>query len=135
MVAEAHARAGQPDAGLDAIREAFEIIDRTDERWWEADLHRLRGELTLVTSGSTQEAESCFHRAIEVARERRVPSLELRATTSLARLWRNQERTAEARQILGAIHGSFTEARHPRSRRLRRCWRSCSAGRGVLRRP
>jgi predicted ATPase/DNA-binding winged helix-turn-helix (wHTH) protein len=114
MLAEAHARAGQTAEGLEAVGQALEIIDRTDERWWEADLYRLRGELMLAASGSGTEAESCFLQSIEVARDRRARSLELRSTMSLARLWRDQGRAAEARQILAAIYGCFTEGHDTR---------------------
>lgn len=114
MLAEAHLQAGQTSEGLDVVRRAIEIMDRTDERWWEADLHRLRGELMRTTSKNGNDAEPCFQRAIDVARGRRARSLELRATTSLARLWRDQGRTAEAQQILSAIYGCFSEGRDTR---------------------
>ena len=117
MLAEAHARAGQPAEGLEAIRQALEIMDRTDERWWEADLHRLRGELMLAASGSGTDAESCFLQAIDVARDRRARSLELRSTMSLARLWRDQGRTAEAKTDPGGdLRLLHRRPRHPRSR-------------------
>jgi predicted ATPase len=114
MLAEAHARAGQTPEGLEAIAQALAIVDRTDERWWEADLHRLRGELLLATSGNAADAESCFQQAIDVARTRRARSLELRATLSLARLWRDQGRSVEAQQILAAIYGCFSEGHETR---------------------
>ena len=82
-------------------------MERTDERWWEADLHRLHGELLRATSSSDADVEACFQRAIGVARERRARTLELRSTTSLARLWRDQGRTAEARHILASICSAF----------------------------
>lgn len=116
MVAEAEARAGRFEAALDRIREAFALIDRTDERWWEADLHRLRGEL-LRSSGAGKadaEAEACFRRGIEIARERRARSLELRSATSLARLWRDQGRIAEAQRVLRSVYDGFDEGRDTR---------------------
>jgi len=114
MLAEAHARAGQTDEGLEAVCQALEIMERTDERWWEADLHRLHGELLRTTSSSGADVEACFLRAIEVARERRARMLELRSTTSLARLWRDQGRTVEARHILASICGAFGEGSRTR---------------------
>jgi adenylate cyclase len=86
MAAEAYARAGEPEAGLAAIGEALALIERTDERWWEADLHRLRGELLRASGGDAADAETCFRRAIEVARSRGARSLERRAAASLAQL-------------------------------------------------
>ncbi len=109
MLAEAHRRAGQTVDGLDVVERALEIMERTDERWWEADLHRLRGELLLASTGPAADAEVCFLRSIEIARDRRARSLELRSTISVARLWRDQGRTTEARQILAAICDCFTE--------------------------
>jgi predicted ATPase len=109
MAAEAFARAGLTDAGLEAIREALEIVDRTEERWWEPDLHRLRGELMRALSGGGADAESCFLRAIEVARDRGARLLELRSTTSLARLWRDHGKQAEARRTLAAVLDRFGE--------------------------
>lgn len=114
MLAEAHARAGQAAEGLEVVGQALEIMDRTDERWWEADLYRLRGELVLATGGSGTDAEACFLAAIDIARDRQARSLELRSTMSLARLWRDQGRTAEAEQILAAIYGCFTEGHDTR---------------------
>lgn len=113
MLAEAHLRAGQTTEGLDVVERALEIMDRTDERWWEADLHRLRGELLLAT-GNRADAESCFLQAIDIARNRRARSLELRATSSLARLLRDQDRAAEARTMLVAVYDRFTEGRDTR---------------------
>lgn len=114
MLAETHLRAGETAEGLDVVRRALEIMDRTDERWWEADLHRLRGELMLAAPGSGTDAEACFLQAIDVARHRRARSLELRSTMSLARLWRDQGRAAEAKDVLAAIYGCFAEGRDTR---------------------
>jgi predicted ATPase len=83
-------------------------VEKTDERFFEAELRRLRGELLLM-QGDKTEAEACFKHAIEVARRQQAKSWELRATTSLARLWRKQGKVDEARQALGEIHGWFTE--------------------------
>jgi predicted ATPase len=83
-------------------------VEETDERHWEAELYRLKGEL-LLTQGDKTEAEASFHKAIEVARRQQAKSWELRATVSLCRLWRKQGRVDEARQTLAEIYGWFTE--------------------------
>jgi predicted ATPase len=114
MLAEAHARAGQADEGLAAVGEALAIMDRTDERWFEADLHRLRGELLRASAARPAETEACFARAIEVARERGARTLELRAAAGLARVLRDAGRTEEARRILAGIHDGFDEGRDTR---------------------
>jgi predicted ATPase len=83
-------------------------VERRNERIWEAELYRLKGEL-LFESGGSSEAETCFRRSIEVARRQSAKSLELRATTSLARLLDQQRRRDEARRMLGESYGWFTE--------------------------
>ena len=80
------------------------------ERYYEAELHRINGELLLAQSPRASErAENCFIQAIEVANNQRAKSLELRAAMSLSRLWDTQGKTVEARQLLGDIYGWFTE--------------------------
>jgi class 3 adenylate cyclase/predicted ATPase len=114
-LAVAQAKAGQPQEGLVTLAEALALVAETDEHHSEAELYRLRGELLLMqddeaeAEASLREAESCFQHAIEVARRQQAKSWELRATTSLARLWREQGRVDEARQVLGEIYGWFTE--------------------------
>jgi adenylate cyclase len=112
-LAEAQAKAGHPEEGLATLDEALAQMEETDERYCEADLHRLKGELLFAqgdqTKASLQEAENCFQQAIEVARRQQAKSWELRATTSLARLWLKQGRIDEARQTLAEIYGWFTE--------------------------
>jgi predicted ATPase len=79
-------------------------------RWWEADLHRLRGELLLQHAvARPEEAEACFQQASAVARRQQAKSLELRAAMSLARLWQRQGKCAEAHQLLEEVYGWFTE--------------------------
>ena len=91
------------------------MVEEMDERYFEAELYRLRGELLLMqgddveAEASLHQAESCFQHAIEVARHQQAKSWELRATTSLARLWQKQGRVDEARQMLAEIYGWFTE--------------------------
>jgi predicted ATPase len=78
------------------------------ERWWEPEVHRLRGTLALTTQAS-QEAEQNFHRALTIARAHQSRSLELRAATSLARLWAQQGKRAEARELLAPVYDWFAE--------------------------
>jgi predicted ATPase len=107
-LAEAWAKAGQPGEGLTTLAEAFALVEETDGRYWEAELYRLKGELLLM-QGDEAEAEASFLHAVEVARRQSAKSWELRATTSLCRLWQAQGRLDEARQVLAEIYGWFTE--------------------------
>jgi predicted ATPase len=90
------------------VAEALAAVARSDERHWEAEIYRVKGEL-LLESQKSSEAETCFRRAIEIARRQSAKSLELRATTSLARLLDKQRKQDEARRMLGEIYGWFTE--------------------------
>jgi DNA-binding SARP family transcriptional activator/predicted ATPase len=108
FLAEAQARAGQPEEGLDTLDQALALVEETDEGYWEVELYRLRADLLLI-QGDEAAAEASFHKAIEVARRQSAKSWELRATTSLARLWQAQGRQEEARQVLTEIYGWFTE--------------------------
>jgi predicted ATPase len=104
------ARPGRLDEGLEALTEALARIERTGERWWEAETHRLRGDLLLQRSpAALDQAERCYQRAIKRARQQSAKSLELRAATSLARLWRDQGKRAEARDLLSPVYRWFTE--------------------------
>jgi predicted ATPase len=109
FLSEALARAGKPDEGLGVLSEALAFAERTGERYLEAELHRLNGELLLMKERSERAAEASFLRAIDTAERQRAKSLELRAVTSLARLWRKQGRTQDARERLSAIYAWFTE--------------------------
>jgi len=119
QLAEAYGKGGQVGEGLAALAEALEFVDRTEERFYEAELYRLRGELTLARSsvqglassvqGLESEAEGYFLKAIEVARKQQAKSLELRAVMSLSWLWQSQGKRDEARQMLAEIYGWFTE--------------------------
>jgi predicted ATPase len=83
---------------------------RTGGRFYEAELYRLRGELLLAPSIDNQaEAETCFHQALDIARRQQAKSLELRAATSLSRLWQQQGKGAAARELLAPIYNWFTE--------------------------
>jgi len=86
------------------------MVGKTGERFWEAELHRLKGELLLVLStDNTTEAEACFHQALDIARRQEAKSLELRAAISLSRLWQQQGKCAAACALLAPIYGWFTE--------------------------
>jgi tetratricopeptide (TPR) repeat protein len=110
LLAEVYGRVGQPREGLPLLTEAIAIAARTDERWWEADHHRLQGDFLLVCSGDQYaEAEVYFHKALDIARRQEAKSLELRTAASLARLWQQQGKRTEARELLAPIYDWFTE--------------------------
>ncbi len=110
LLAEAYGHTGQAEQGLGALDEALDLVEETGERTWEAGIHRVKGDLLLVQSSQNQaEAEACFDRAMEVARRQSAESLELRAATSLARLWHRQGKTGEARALLAPVYDWFTE--------------------------
>ena len=92
------------------LEEALQGAEDTGERWFEAELHRLRGELLLAPATSDEaRAEACFGRAIAVAREQNARMLELRGAASLARLWAGQGRRREGLDLLVRTFGWFTE--------------------------
>jgi predicted ATPase len=118
LLAEASGLLGQPEGGLAALEEALTLVEQTGERYYEAELHRQRGELLLLreakshpTQSSTDqcEAETCFQHALDVARQQQAKSLELRAAMSLSRLWQRQGKRAEAHALLADIYNWFTE--------------------------
>jgi predicted ATPase len=110
MLAEAYGSVGQLEAGLSTVTEALATVHKTGERWWEAELHRLQGDLLLALSVEQHiEAETCLHQALDIARRQQAKSLELRAAMSLTRLWQGQGKHAEARQLLAPIYVWFTE--------------------------
>jgi predicted ATPase len=85
-------------------------MDRTGERWWEAEVYRLKGELLLKqTVADEYQAESCFHHALDMARCQGAKSLELRVARSLSRLWQQQGKRKEAHDLLAPIYSWFTE--------------------------
>jgi predicted ATPase len=110
LLADAQGTRGEPETGLTVLTEALALVETTGERWHESELHRLKGELLLQQSSDNQvEAESCFHHALEIARTQQAKSFELRAATSLARLWQRQGKRAEAYELLAPVYGWFTE--------------------------
>jgi len=108
-LASAQAAAGRFDQARDCVSEALDRIQRTKERWAEAELHRTAGELALAADRNLKEAEALFHRSLAIAREQNARSMELRAAISLARLWRDQGERGRARELLAPIYGRFTE--------------------------
>jgi predicted ATPase len=109
LLATAHGHFGEHAAGLAALAEAESRISQSSERWPEAEIYRRKGELMLSMEGADVTAERCFRRSIEVAREQQAKLPELRAATSLARLWRDQGKRTEGRDLLAPVYGWFTE--------------------------
>jgi predicted ATPase len=110
QLAEAYGQVGQVDEGLHLLAEALALVENTGGRQWEAQLHRLHGELLRRQAvPEAQAAEACFQQALTVARRQQARSWELRAAMSLARLWQEQGKRAEARELLAPIYGWFTE--------------------------
>jgi predicted ATPase len=98
------------DEALKLLDTALELGNTTDERFWEAELYRLRGEWFLAHRPAGQaEAEKVFERALAISRRQGAHFWELRAAMNLARLWYDQGRRVEARNLLAPIYGWFTE--------------------------
>jgi predicted ATPase len=98
------------EEGLHVLAEALAVVHKTEEQFYEAELHRLKGELLLHQPiPDAHQAEACFHHAFAVARRQQAKSLELRTAMSLARLWQQQGKREEARALLAPIYGWFTE--------------------------
>jgi predicted ATPase len=108
LLAEAHEIVGQIEHGLILLGEALELVERTGERWFAAELNRHKGEL-LLRQGQSEAAEELYLKALGVAREQEARMWKLRASVSLARLRRDQGRCAEARDLLLPVYGWFTE--------------------------
>ena len=116
FLAKACLTAGRFEEGLAAVAEAVAIVEKADERYYEAELHRLKGELILRRSGVEAqpgiqaEAEECFWKSIEIARQQEARLLELKTVTSLSQLWEEQQgKKEEARRMLAEIYGWFSE--------------------------
>jgi predicted ATPase/DNA-binding SARP family transcriptional activator len=109
LLAQVYVKAGRAEEGLASIDEALFEARANNERWWDAELHRLRGELLLMHGADAPDVEAAFLRAIEIARSQQARSLELRATMSLARLWIAQQRSADASRRLADMYSWFTE--------------------------
>jgi predicted ATPase len=133
LLAVSYRKLGRQERGQKVLAEAFKTINKTGERWYEAELYRLKGELMLqrgtrdwglgTRSSSPQppsfkpqipeerlrEAEGYFHKAIDIAQKQQAKSWELRTATSLARLWQSQDKPSEARDLLAPVYNWFTE--------------------------
>jgi predicted ATPase len=111
VLAEAHAKCNQPDAGLRALTQGLILVDETGERFYEARLLGLQGDILLLRGGANAEndAETAYLKSLEVARQQGAKAWELRTATSLTRLWGLQGRTREGVDLLASLYGSFGE--------------------------
>ena len=110
LLAEAYAHGGQCEEALARLMEALAAVEDTGQRFYAAELYRLKGELQLrYATPDEQQAAACFCQALAIARQQQAKFLELRAAMSLARLWKRQGQDAKARQLLGEMYGWFTE--------------------------
>jgi class 3 adenylate cyclase/predicted ATPase len=110
VLADVAAYLGHPEDGLQALAEAHTLVEQHEERFWEAEICRLRGVLLLrQTRTPPAEAEACFQQALDVARRQQAKSLELRAAMSLSRLWQQQGKRREAYDLLSPLYDWFTE--------------------------
>ena len=100
----------QFDQAWDHMRQALAVVNSTKETWCEAELHRISGEIALLSDHpDPAKAEACFWCALSVARQQQAKSWQLRAGMSMARLWRDQGKRQQARELLAPIYGWFTE--------------------------
>jgi class 3 adenylate cyclase/predicted ATPase len=110
LLAEAHGKAGHAEEGLAVLAEGLAVVEKTGARNFEAELYRLQGELLLRQAApDAPQAASCFQQALNITRHQQAKTLELRAAVSLSRLWQQQGKRAEARDLLTPIYGWFTE--------------------------
>ncbi len=99
---------GNHAGGSDALRDAAVIAEQSGERWWDAEICRLRG-LVALSGGEVSESEAWLLKSLQTAQQQRAKSLELRAAMSLARLWRDRGKVQQARELLAPVYGWFTE--------------------------
>jgi predicted ATPase len=109
MLAAMHHQLGDDENGLATLAEAKAIAARNEEHMWEAELACMEGELHRTRGAPTEEVENYLQAALKIAQSQSAKSFELRAAMSLARLWRDQGRKADARGLLGPVYGWFTE--------------------------
>ena len=108
VLTQVYGKAGQPEEGLNRLVEAAKLVETTQECWAEAEMHRLRGTL-LLSMSKHADAENSYRQALSIAQLQSAKFWELRAATSLARLWRDQGKRTEARDLLAPVYASFTE--------------------------
>jgi predicted ATPase len=109
-LARAHAELGQFEAAWRCIGEAMTAVETTKEKWCEAEIHRTAGEIEMMSPApDAAKAQAHFERALAIARAQQAKSWELRAATSLARLWRDEDKRPQASDLLAPIYGWFTE--------------------------
>jgi predicted ATPase len=109
-LALAYAQLRKSDEARQCISEALELIEKSNQRGIEAEVHRVAGEILLMSATPNEKAaEEHFERALTVARQQQAKSWELRAAMSLARLWRDQGKVRQARELLAPVYGWFTE--------------------------
>ncbi len=109
LLAEVCLKAHESERGLNVIEEALATSRQTGERWWDAELHRLRGDLLVEHGAGAEEADAAYRRALEISRAQRAKSLELRVATSIARLWRTSPQAQQSNDELRQILSSFSE--------------------------
>jgi adenylate cyclase len=109
LLAEAYGQVGQPAQGLPLLAEALALVDQGELRYFEPELYRLKGELSLMQGGEEVAVEADYRQALDTARRQSAKSLELRAATSLSRLLQKQGKPDEARQMLAEVYDWFTE--------------------------
>jgi predicted ATPase len=109
-LAEAYGKVGQADAGLQKLAEALTVVQTQEERFYEAEVYRLKGDLLWARAAADHtEVEGFFRQALAIARHQQAKSLELRVAMSLSRLWQQQGKRREARQLVAEVYGWFTE--------------------------
>lgn len=109
LIAEAQGRADRIDEGISLLDVAQSIMEQTGEKTFEAELHRLRGDLFLMTGNEEKKAEESYNQAINIARDQKAHSWELRAVTSLSQLWQRQGKVTQAIELLTGVYSWFTE--------------------------
>ena len=108
LLSMTHEQVGDLAAALETIADALAASAESGARWWDAEIHRLKG-MVLLSRRDSEASEACFVHSIKIARRQNARSLELRAATSLARLWRDQGKPRQARELLASVYGWFTE--------------------------
>ncbi len=109
LLVDASVASGMANEALQALDKAFALVEKTGERWWEAELYRLSGRYLTMAPGNTEETETRYRSALRIARKQGAKSLELRAATSLSQLLCEQKKRQEAQDLLAPVYDWFTE--------------------------